>query len=111
MTYLTEWSDARTAALYLKPCTPKHLNELLGGFITRRSGNRPGALTARSGGWQYHRDDLERVRAIMDAFGVTPLDAARTFARIRGLDDKGALEFILGRALGNALQQQKEVTP
>jgi hypothetical protein len=111
MTYLAEWSDARTAALYLKPCTPKHLNELLGGFITRRSGNRPGALTARSGGWQYHRDDLERVRAIMDAFGVTPLDAARTFARIRSLNDQGALVFILGRALDTAIEQQKEVTP
>lgn len=111
--YLPEWSDARSAAIYLKPCTPKHLNEQLGGaYIERKSGNRPGALTARSGGWFYRRDDLERVRAIMDAFGITPLEAARTFHRIKGLSDRGALEFILGRALDEALAtQQREVSP
>lgn len=93
---LPEWSDARTAALFLKPCTPKHLNEEVGIFLLRESANRPGARTARGGGWLYHREPLERVRAIMDALGVKPLRAAQHFHAIRTLNERELLGLIVG---------------
>jgi hypothetical protein len=94
---LLEWSDARTAALYLRPCTPKFLNEELGPFLTRESANRPGAITARSGGWLYHRHDLERVRAIMTTLGYKPLAAARLFGAIKTLEARELLPYMLER--------------
>jgi hypothetical protein len=93
---LNEWSDARTAAAFLKPCMPKHLNEELGGYLTRKSGNRFGTAHARSGGWWYHRHDLERVRAIMDALGgAKPLKAAQLLHAMRTLNNRGALPYLL----------------
>lgn len=91
---LEEWSDARTAALFLKPCTPKHLNEELGTMLQRESANRPGTRTARSGGWRYHRDDLSRVRAIMDALGCAPLRATQYLHALRVLRDRELIEFL-----------------
>lgn len=91
MERLAEWNDARSAAIFLKPCTPKHLNEELGPMLRRQSANRPGTRTARSGGWLYHRHDLERVRAIMDALGCRALKAAWLFHSIKIL---GELEML-----------------
>lgn len=91
---LLEWSDARTAALFLKPCMPKHLNEELGSMLTRKSGNRPGALTARSGGWLYHREDLQRVRAIMDALGKPPLKATQIFHALKELNRRNMIAYL-----------------
>lgn len=91
---LLEWNDARTAALFLKPCTPKHLNEELGVMLNRKSGNGPGARTARSGGWLYHRHDLERVRAIMDALGAKPLKAAQIFHALKELNRRQQIAFL-----------------
>lgn len=102
---LPEWVDARTAAIFLKPCTPKHLNEELGPMLTRESGNRPGTRTARSGGWYYHRHDLERVRAIMEALGCKPLKAAWLFHSIRELGERGMIAY-LGAELERTAQQQ-----
>ena len=73
---LPEWSDARSAALFLKPCTPKHLNEELGVFLTRESGNRPGTR--------------------MDALGCSPLRAAQHFHAIRELNARELLVAMLG---------------
>lgn len=91
---LDEWSDARTAAIFLRPCTPKHLNEELGPMLTRESGNRPGTRTARSGGWYYARHDLERVRAIMDALGCRALKAAWLFHSIKQLGARGMIAYL-----------------
>lgn len=104
---LTEWSDARTAAIFLKPCTPKHLNEELGVYLNRESANRPGSRTARSGGWRYHRADLERVRAIMDALGCAPLRAAQHFHAIKTLRDRELLELVLSAELDLTLEREK----
>jgi hypothetical protein len=104
---LTEWSDARTAAIFLKPCTPKHLNEELGIYLRRESANRPGTRTARSGGWRYHRDDLERVRAIMDALGCAPLRAAQHFHAIKVLRDRELLELLLAGELEQTLERER----
>lgn len=104
---LTEWSDARTAALFLKPCTPKHLNEELGIYLRRESANRPGTRTARSGGWKYHRHDLERVRAIMDALGCAPLRAAQHFHAIKTMQDRGLLEFMLEKELDQTIKRER----
>jgi hypothetical protein len=109
--YLPDWSTTQQACIYLKPCTRKSFAEVVGPLLKRKSGNRPGAqYHARSGGWMYAREDLERVRAIMDALGITASDAAKTFHRIKGLEDKGAIEWILKRALDHALQNQREDT-
>lgn len=97
MTLIGEWHDARAAAGYLRPCMPKHLNEELGPFLTRESANRPGAVTARSGGWLYHRHDLERVRAIMDQLGYKPLAAARLFHALKRLAELDAIPYLLER--------------
>lgn len=91
---LAEWSDARTAALFLKPCTPKHLNEELGPMLERESGNRPGTRTARSGGWYYARHDLERVRAIMDALGCRAQKATWLFHSIKQLGARGMIPYL-----------------
>lgn len=99
MERLKPWSDARTAALFLKPCTPKHLNEELGRYVTRKSGNRFGSGHARSGGWWYARHDLERVRAIMDALGCAPLRAAQYFHVMHAFQDRKILEWLLEREL------------
>lgn len=104
---LTEWSDARTAAIFLKPCTPKHLNEELGIYLRRESANRPGTRTARSGGWRYHRDDLERVRAIMDALGCAALRAAQHFGAIKTLRDRELLELLLGAELEQTVERER----
>ena len=105
MQRLAEWSDARTAALFLKPCTPKHLNEELGPMLRRESANRPGTRTARSGGWRYHRDSLERVRAIMDALGCSALAAARHLHAMRTCDDRQLTEWLLERELKETLKR------
>lgn len=91
---LPEWSDSRTAALFLRPCTPKHLNEELGASLTRKSGNRFGTGHARSGGWWYHRHDLERVRAIMDALGCSANKAVWLLLGIRTLGSRKLLEHL-----------------
>lgn len=96
---LNEWNDARAAAIFLKPCTPRTLNEELGPYLRRETGNRPGTRTARSGGWRYHRDDLERVRAIMDALGCSALRAAQHLHAIRTLEDRALLEHMLSKEL------------
>lgn len=105
MQRLAEWSDARTAALFLKPCTPRHLNEELGPMLRRESANRPGTRHATSGGWRYHRDSLERVRAIMDALGCAALVAARHFHAVRTLEDRKLLEWILEGELHATLKR------
>lgn len=92
---LPEWSDARAAAIYLKPCTPKHLNEEIGHNLERRSGNKPGTLTARGGGWLYHRHDLQRVRAIMDALGCKARQAVWLLWGIRQLGEREILPHLL----------------
>lgn len=92
---LAEWSDARSAAIFLKPCTPKHLNEELGPMLRRKSANRPGSRTARSGGWLYCRHDLERVRAIMDAIGCTALKAAWFFHTMKHLTARQLVPYLL----------------
>jgi hypothetical protein len=104
---LPEWSDARSAAIFLKPCTPKHLNEELGVYLRRESANRPGTRTARSGGWRYHREDLERVRAIMEALGCAPLRAAQHLHAIRTLRDRDLLELLLAGQLEQTLEQER----
>ena len=90
-THSTGYVDARSAAIYLKPCTPKHLNEHLGVFLERKTANRPGTRTARSGGWLYAEHDLERVRAIMNALGCKPLKAAWLFHAIKVLEGRGLI--------------------
>lgn len=105
---LTEWNDARTAALFLKPCTPKHLNEELGPMLKRESANRPGTRTARGGGWRYHRDDLERVRAIMEALGCAPLRAAQFLHAMRVIRDRELLEWLLARELETQIDKSTE---
>ncbi len=102
---LLEWSDARTAALFLKPCTPKHLNEELGTMLRRKTANRPGTITARSGGWLYLRHDLERVRAIMDSLGAKPLLAARLFHAMKELNERQMMPYLL-ETLDSTLQQE-----
>lgn len=105
---LPEWTDARTAAIFLKPCTPKHLNEELGPLLRRETANRPGTRTARSGGWRYHRDDLERVRAIMEALGCTPLRAAQHLHAIRTLEDRELLELMLRKELATTITRERK---
>lgn len=105
---LTEWNDARTAAIFLKPCTPKHLNEELGPMLKRESANRPGTRTARGGGWRYHRDDLERVRAIMEAVGCPPLRAAQLLHHMRTLKDRELLEWLVARELKEQIANTAE---
>jgi hypothetical protein len=107
MSELTEWSDARTAAIFLKPCTPKHINEELGVYLRRESANRPGTRTARSGGWRYHREDLERVRAIMDALGCSPLRAAQHFHAIKTLAARDLLELMFAGQLEETLAKER----
>ncbi len=102
---LLEWSDARTAALFLRPCMPKHLNEELGPMLNRKSANRPGTLSARSGGWLYHRHDLERVRAIMDSLGAKPLKAVQLFHSMKELDERQMMPYLL-ETLEETLQQE-----
>jgi len=96
---LLEWSDARSAAIYLKPCTPKHLNEEIGTILKRESANRPGTRTARSGGWRYHRSDLVRVREIMDRIGCSPLRAAQHLWAVRRLRAAGVLDWVGSESL------------
>lgn len=105
MERLAEWSDARTAALFLKPCTPRYLNEELGPMLRRESANRPGTRYATSGGWRYHRDDLERVRAIMEALGCGAYQATRHLHAIRTCQDRKLLEWILEAELHAALKR------
>jgi hypothetical protein len=100
------WVDARTAALYLRPCMPKHLNEEIGPMLTRESANRPGTVTARSGGWRYHRHDLERVRAIMDAVGCKPLKAAWLFHALKQLRKRELVDWLLEPGIAERIEQQ-----
>lgn len=102
---LAEWSDARTAALFLKPCTPKHLNEDVGQYLQRESGNTFNRTHARGGGWRYHRGDLERVRAIMDALGCSPLKAAQHLRAMRTCEDRELTEWLLERELRATLKR------
>jgi hypothetical protein len=106
---LTEWVDARTAAIFLKPCTPEVLNRHLGPMLRRESANRPGARTARSGGWLYHRDDLERVRAIMEVMGCSPLKATQHFHMIRRCQDRKLLEWLLERELMRSVRDDRQL--
>lgn len=106
---LLEWVDARSAALFLKPCMPKHLNEELGPMLLRKTANRPGTLTARSGGWLYHRHDLERVRAIMDSLGAKPLKAVQLFHAMKELSTREMLPYLLEELESNI--QQSADTP
>lgn len=100
MQRLPEWSDARTAALFLKPCTVRTLNEEIGKYIKRQSGNRFGTPSnAKSGGWRYFRHDLERVRAIMDALGCPPLRAAQYFHALKVCKDRELIEWLLEQEL------------
>lgn len=105
MERLAEWSDARTAALFLRPCTPRYLNEELGTMLRRESANRPGTRYATSGGWRYHRDDLERVRAIMDALGCAAFAATRHLHAMRTLSDRKLLEWLLEHELRKTLER------
>ena len=104
---LLEWSDARTAALFLRPCMSRHLNEELGPMLKRKSANRPGALTARSGGWLYHRHDLERVRAIMDSLGAKPLKAVQLFHAMKELSAREMIPYLIAE-LDSNLQLEAE---
>lgn len=104
MERLLEWSDARTAALFLKPCTPRYLNEELGPMLRRESANRPGTRYATSGGWRYHRDDLERVRAIMDALGCGAYAATRHLHAMRTCEDRKLMEWLLERELKKTIR-------
>lgn len=106
---LDEWSDARSAALFLKPCTPEVLNRHLGPMLRRESANRPGSRTARSGGWLYHRDDLERVRAIMEVMGCSPLKAVQHFHMIRRCRDRKLLEWLLERELVQSIRDDRQL--
>lgn len=94
MERLAEWSDARSAAIFLKPCTPKHLNEELGQYLTRESANTFNQTHARGGGWRYHRHDLERVRAIMDALGCRALKACWLFHAMKQLAARELLPYL-----------------
>lgn len=105
MQRLAEWSDARTAALFLKPCTPKHLNEELGSYLRRESANTFNQTHARGGGWKYHREDLERVRAIMDALGCSALRAAQHLRAMRTCEDRKLMEWLLERELRDSLKR------
>ena len=105
---LTEWSDARSAAIFLKPCTPKHLNEELGQYLTRESGNTFNTTHARSGGWWYHRHDLERVRAIMDALGCRALKAAWLFHAMKQLHKRQMLDFLSEELATNVKREAAE---
>jgi hypothetical protein len=105
---LTLWNDARTAALYLKPCTPKYLNDEIGAQLTRQSANRPGAETARGGGWLYHRHDLERLRAIMDALGCNASKAVWLLHGIRTLGKRAMLPH-LALTLEEATKEEAEL--
>lgn len=107
---LNVWSDARTAALFLKPCTPKHLNEELGPMLTRESANRPGTRTARGGGWKYHRHDLERVRAIMDATGCAALRAAQHLHVMRVCRDRELVTWLLEAELAKQIADKSAET-
>lgn len=91
---LEEWNDARTAALFLKPCTPKYLTEEIGVSLERRSSNRHSASSARGGGYLYHRHDLERVRAIMDALGCSASKAVWLLLGIRRLGERAMLPHL-----------------
>lgn len=92
---LLEWSDARTAAIYLKPCTARFLNEEIGSNLTRKANNRPGTVTARGGGWLYHRHDLERVRAIMESLGCRAHRAASLLQQLKELSRRQMLAYLL----------------
>lgn len=105
MERLEEWSDARTAAIFLAPCMPKHLNEELGPMLERKTGNKPGTRTARSGGWLYHRHDLERVRAIMDALGCRALKATWLFHAMKVLSRRELVPFLLEEIERNATRE------
>lgn len=95
MSKLAEWSDSRTAAIFLGKCTPKHLNEELGLSLTRRANTRFGT-TARGGGWLYHRHDLQRARAIMDSLGCSASKAVWLLSGIRELGKRAMLaELVL----------------
>jgi hypothetical protein len=74
---------------------PKHLNEELGPLLNRKSGNRFGTHHARSGGWFYHRHDLERVRAIMDSLGCRALKAVWLFHAMKVLSTRNLVPFLL----------------
>lgn len=104
--WLPEWLDARSAALFLKPCMPKYLNEDLGEMLTRKTANRPGTRSARSGGWLYHRHDLERVRAIMDALGAKPAKAVQLFHAMKTLNARQMIPYLTAE-LDLALQLAK----
>lgn len=101
-----DWHDARTAALFLST-TPKHLNEELGPMLTRETGNRPGTRTARSGGWHYHRHDLERVRCIMDALGSKPLKAVQFFHMMKVVEERKLIPYLLEELERNTENEQK----
>lgn len=105
---LTEWSDARTAALFLRPCTPKHLNEEIGTYLTRESGNTFNQTHARGGGWRYHRHDLERIRAIMDALGCKALKAAWLFHAMKQLSTRNMLAYLNEELSANVKQEAAE---
>ena len=107
MEILGEWIDARSAAIFLRPCTPKHLNENVGPMLTRKTGNKPGTRTARSGGWLYHRHDLKRVRAIMDALGCKAQRAAWLFHSIKVLGERRMLPFLSKEIEANAEQERR----
>jgi len=91
---IAEWVDARTAAIFLKPCTPKYFTEQVGPFVERKSSNRPGTISARSGGWLYHRSDLERLRAIMNALGCRAFKAAWILHSVRELNARNLLPYL-----------------
>jgi len=94
MAKLSTWSDSRTAALYLGKCTPKHLNEELGVNLERRA-NTVHGTTARGGGWLYHRHDLERARAIMEALGCSASKAVWLLVGIRQLGKRELLPHLV----------------
>lgn len=99
---LAEWSDARTAAIFLR-CNVRTLNEEIGKYVERQSGNRFGTPdNARSGGWLYAREDLERVRAIIDAVGCTPVRAAQHLRAIRELGEQACKWIIAREVVANA---------
>jgi glycine/D-amino acid oxidase-like deaminating enzyme len=87
---------------------PKHLNEDIGPFLNRKSTNRLGTQHARGTGWFYHRHDLERVRAIMDALGCRASTAAWLFHAVKVLATRDLVPFLLEDA--KELEQAKEPT-
>lgn len=76
-------------------------------MLRRESANKPGTRTARSGGWLYHRDDLERVRAIMDALGCAPLRGAQILHAIRTLKARELVEWLVEGQLAETLEREK----